>query len=660
MTNTSSISSKLFVGFVATAMLFSLSFSPAKAATAADLQAQINALLAQVAALQGGTTGASTCPAFTMDLKMGSKGADVTALQNFLIAHNAPIAAGATGFFGGQTKSALMAFQTANSITPAKGFFGPKTRAAVNAMCTTTTTGGTTGGTTTGGTTTGGTTSLKGGEATLSQYQLRTGDKTDLQEGIKDAAVAVGEFKVKQGDLNVTRVDVTFDNSTVTNVKNPWEVFQTVAIMVGGDKVGSIDASDENNWTKVDTNTTQNHYRIRITGLNSVVRMDNLIDMTVAVSVQNGTDIPVGGIDNWKLMLGNSDANAIRGTDAAGVDQYIGDASKAVSFTVAKKGVDDELNIKSSSINPQSTTIKADANTTSDWVTILAYTLDTKNSINAINVRSLPIQVNVPGVNTYNDVVNNARLKVGSQTYSPDSVSNSGTAMATANFNFDKGVWVIKAGDTATVEFQVKLNRIANVSPVYPQGQTIIASTTDADNMTAEGVKTLTSSQTSGSAQGKTHTIRTSGVILAKNSMSTSLTQDPNVNTNNTGVFHVKFDVTAFENDVWINKTATQGVVATTSGVNYIVRDSSGVAVATGTATAALSATADTDGTQFKVNQGETKTFDLAVTFDPAGAAGQYFTVEVQGVNFATAANGTTNHQLALPLSDYQTSALSI
>jgi len=654
MTNTSSISSKFLVGFVATAMLFSLSFSPAKAATVADVQAQVAALLAQVAALQGGTTGASTCPAFTMNLKMGSKGADVTALQNFLIAHNAPIAAGATGFFGGQTKAALASFQTANGVTPAVGYFGPITRAAVNAMCTTATTGGTTGGTTTG-TTTGGTTSLKGGEATLSLYQLRSGDKTDLQEGVSAAPVAVAEFKVKNGDLNVTRADVTFDNTNVVNVKNPWEVFSTVAIMVDGDKVGSIDASDENNWTKIDAT----HYRVRISGMNSVVRMDKLIDMTIAVSVQAGTDIPVSQQDNWKLAVGNAtDNNAIRGTDAAGVDQYIGDKLKTVSFTVAKKGVNDELIVKSSSVNPDSTTLKADSQTTSDWMTIFAYTLDTKNSPNDINVRTIPVTITTTATAT--DVVNNVRLKVGSQTFSYDTQTAPATTSIADTFNFDKGVWTIKAGNSAVVEVQVKLNRLANTSPAYVQGTTIMAST-NSTGMTAEGAKTLVlGSQLTGAATGNTHTIRTQGVIIAKNAKSTALIPDPTLSSNNKGTFTVKYDVTAFDTDVYVHQTAAQGTGAT-AGADYQIYDSFGNATTSvSSLSAALTSTASVDiaTNDFKVNQGETKTFTLSVTFDPTVAG--YYSVALYGTNFASVPAGALSLQVALPAADFKTDPLNI
>jgi hypothetical protein len=79
----------------------------------------------------GSVLGASTFN-FTRDLHIGMRGDDVTALQQFLIANGYQIPAGATGYFGVQTRSALAAYQAANNISPAVGYFGPITRAIVN------------------------------------------------------------------------------------------------------------------------------------------------------------------------------------------------------------------------------------------------------------------------------------------------------------------------------------------------------------------------------------------------------------------------------------------------------------------------------------------------------------------------------------------------
>ncbi len=67
-------------------------------------------------------------PGAVRDLTLEDTGADVTALQNLLISEGYSIPAGATGYFGSQTLSALAAYQSANGISPSAGYFGPLTR----------------------------------------------------------------------------------------------------------------------------------------------------------------------------------------------------------------------------------------------------------------------------------------------------------------------------------------------------------------------------------------------------------------------------------------------------------------------------------------------------------------------------------------------------
>ena len=69
---------------------------------------------------------------FTVNLRRGMSNADVVKLQQFLIDGGYSISFGATGYFGLQTRAAVIAFQKANGIAPAVGFVGPLTRAKLN------------------------------------------------------------------------------------------------------------------------------------------------------------------------------------------------------------------------------------------------------------------------------------------------------------------------------------------------------------------------------------------------------------------------------------------------------------------------------------------------------------------------------------------------
>src|SRR3989344_275709 len=117
----------------------------ANAQSSADLQAQIQALLAQINQLQAqlasGGGSSSSFYNFTRDLTVGSKGDDVMALQQFLNGHGVLVAGSGAGspgnettYFGSLTKAALAQWQGMKGILPSVGYFGPKTRAAITTL----------------------------------------------------------------------------------------------------------------------------------------------------------------------------------------------------------------------------------------------------------------------------------------------------------------------------------------------------------------------------------------------------------------------------------------------------------------------------------------------------------------------------------------------
>ncbi|MCR4281026.1 MAG: peptidoglycan-binding protein, partial [Candidatus Kaiserbacteria bacterium] len=130
-------------------LAFTFSFATtAKADALSDLQAQVNALLAQIAALQGGSasqqTGGLACGlTFTQSLTIGSTGSEVMAVQKFLNSVDgtqvATTGAGSPGnetsYFGGLTRAAVSKFQQKYGISPTAGYWGPISRAKANSLC---------------------------------------------------------------------------------------------------------------------------------------------------------------------------------------------------------------------------------------------------------------------------------------------------------------------------------------------------------------------------------------------------------------------------------------------------------------------------------------------------------------------------------------------
>ncbi len=111
------------------------------AATVEELQAQVNALMAQLNTMQGPSTTVSHT--YTRNLQVGSTGDDVMWLQKDLNAWGYQVAMSGAGSlgnetvnFGPKTLAAVQKWQTANGITSANRF-GPLSRAKANSLVST-------------------------------------------------------------------------------------------------------------------------------------------------------------------------------------------------------------------------------------------------------------------------------------------------------------------------------------------------------------------------------------------------------------------------------------------------------------------------------------------------------------------------------------------
>src|SRR3989344_4694144 len=124
---------------VTTALWLSGAMVLVPTASAATLEEQIAALSAKILELQallssGGSSVTTACT-FTVDLTIGSKGAAVKCLQQYLIGAGYKVAdtgAGSPGneteYFGSLTQAAVSKWQAAMGVSPVAGYFGLKSR----------------------------------------------------------------------------------------------------------------------------------------------------------------------------------------------------------------------------------------------------------------------------------------------------------------------------------------------------------------------------------------------------------------------------------------------------------------------------------------------------------------------------------------------------
>jgi len=447
------------------------------------------------------------------------------------------------------------------------------------------------------------------------------------------------------------RLDIEFMLASGQSVadNDPWDVFETISLWVDGDMIAEENADDEDDWLSDDAT-------MRFSGLDFVVREDDNLVIVVAVTTQDGLDLENDDTADWEVSLAS---DALRVEDATGdivrFSETAGSNATA-TFTIEEEGGDDELFVRTSSADPDSTTIELEDDENSDWVTIFAFDLDTEDSVNDIEMNEIRIDVdgteNGTVATTTALLIDDAQLVVDGEVY--DDVTITDGVVGQYLFDTDDDDWFINAGERVTVEFQVEFEALASTL----EGATVEASV-DSANIDAEGAEDLTGSQLSGSASGEEHTLRTEGAILELVSIDEDLKENNDATAaDDEGVFTIKFDVTAFESDIFVNKSAASGTAMGTAGANFLVEDNAGVQVLAGTSSASLTSTADTEGTRFQVDEGETETFTLTVEYDPVAEG--FFQLQLFSLNFNIANSDPNTQQRALDESDYQTDALSI
>lgn len=123
------------------ALAFILTPVLANAQTIAELQAQVEALMAQIAQLNAQQGNSNTwCHTFNTNLSIGMSGNEVSALQRALGLNGFNV--GATGSYDERTASAVSGFQekyrreilTPLGLANPTGYFGPSTRAVMNRL----------------------------------------------------------------------------------------------------------------------------------------------------------------------------------------------------------------------------------------------------------------------------------------------------------------------------------------------------------------------------------------------------------------------------------------------------------------------------------------------------------------------------------------------
>jgi hypothetical protein len=615
------------LGFaIALSLVVVATTAPAKADTISDLQAQIASLTAQLSKLAG-SSAVTTSATFNTNLTVGSKGADVTALQTWLIAKGYTIAAGATGNFGPQTKAALAAYQAASGITPAAGYFGPITRAKVNGSSSVVVTP--VGGTTTPVVSVGVTPSANEGIMTISAGPI---SNSVLNVGQQKAPVLTVRVQEQNSDIAIKRIQV--DLGTNTTIYN--KIFQNLYVIDAS--TGSVIATTPLNSSTVIQSGSD--YITNIAIPDFVVKAGTQHDLTIAADVYSSVDSTYRTGHTYTVSVQGS---GVRGTDGSGTDQY-GPTGAIVGPTLT-------LN--------QSLVDNAQANVSLDSSSPLANQVPVTDTTNG---QYLQLPVLVFGVNAQNDAIH-----LHDVVATITAVQNGGSAgLVTAAYLYQGSTAVASAAVSGGVAHFVNITDGTNgatipVNSTLPYtikvdvtnvlvGNVVVTASVNANNINFYNSQdeTVTSGNASGAATGNAQTVVAKGAQFSLTS--SNLTKSVggtdtsgNSTTTYSGTFNLSVTAQGSDLTFGLVGTTTPSFGTTTSNVAIY---KNGVSIGSPAASYGLNVnySAPTNATLvsggFTISRGNTVSIPVTYTFQVANPGTNTYALQLEGVNVVSSLGG--------------------
>lgn len=651
---------KVATVLVGSVLVLALSFAfvtPAKADMLSELQAQVQALLAQIAALGGGstTTSGAGCYAFTMTHQQGDTGGEVMNIQKFLNSHGAMVSASGAGspgnesaYFGALTKAAVAKWQAANGVAPAAGYWGPVTRAKVASVCASSPT--TPGTPTTGGEVLNGT----AGSITV------TTTSADVEDQVFTGTTEkVLGFRVEASgsDVRVSNVRVKFTAAVDSSASDRLVDYASdVSIWANGSKIASMSPSSF-------VRDSSGVYSASIP-VSQVIRMGsgNRVTFHVGMTALSGIDSDNDGSTNdWTAELVQT-----RYTDPTGATLFdtTGSITNAGIYVDRLSSSSDvELRMGEASGNPKAQNMSVNESGTTE-VKLLEFTLKADGA--DMEFDTFKATTSVTGVTNVNTMVQEFYLMRGSTRL--DEVTPTTGTSNVLTFSLADAETIDK-DETVTYSIVAKVAAIAagtTGGDIFNQGDTLAASTSvgvwNIDAKSVSDGKSVTNR--AGSVTSYTQTLFSEGIQVVK--VGESFTHNPNTTTpaNSSGEFKVTLRVTNFgDNDVFIplNTSATTTIDSSftnmSKGVTFTTENGTPTATSTGSATL----TRVSGGTELtnsvRIGGGSSADFMLTHTFNPngTGSAGQW-RVQILAVGHASTDSATASSFVnATPEEDFRT-----
>lgn len=610
-------------------------------------------------------------------VKKGSTGMYASNVQTALnTCNNAGLVV--DGNFGTMSANAAKAFQASKGLT-ADGYVGNMTKAALNSCSTMPTPSmslcpnGMTLASNCTMSPSGTQTNNSGAPLSINSVSSVSGYlNTSVGVGTVDKQIANARLVTGAGGAgNLTGLNLSFYNTGTSSDYQFTKYAQSVSIWLNGTKVGTLPASQFSQYNSV--------FSAFVPVSGAILNANSTNNIVIGV-----TALPV--IDSQYLSSGSYpatwmvDATSIRYSDSTGVFTYtpsalFSSASGITSFTTVNANTYFKF-ASAASAQSIKLTVTKNLGDSNDSVVVGSSSANTngvvlaKIDLNAqgdtINLRRFPVTLATASgtANQLYSIVNTLRLydANGTQLDSQSVVSGAGAQTVTfQNLNVN-----VPVNTTQTFTVKGDFNSVSSFTA--GDGVSVSVSSTnvnnglqayDSGNNTLSGSTVLT-----GSTSGNVVSMYVNGVnVTTWGTPTINVAAAGGAQTHSTVTYTIPFAVTAFGAVAYIPSTA--GLAATalaTNKIQYCVDATTACSAATGPTGVIVYAgsdtySANTTNGNFQIPIGQTKNFNLIITYQPASAISTR--ASLVNVNWATTdiqgASGWSTYTSGLSANAYKT-----
>lgn len=377
---------------------------------------------------------------FNSNLTVGSTGSEVVALQEVLLnaGYDIPALSSGTatkGYFGSQTKSAVMKYQAENGI-PNTGFVGPLTRAALNA-----------GGPVAGGpvvcpagftctqntpvtvncpvgytcTLTGGGTTIPGSVPGIST----PGVVGTLAASLWSTPSGIVAYKGQSYDIAAYKVQASASDMALQNLSLDFDVrlwLYASSVTVKDDSgavVGQVNNLSSSNFSEL---TVGSQYRLSVPVSNYVVKATQIKYLTVNVTFLSTSDRSTGTVTVTQSQIRSVDGTGVTDTATVTDDR---------TFTYQGSGAG-SIVVTTNSSSPQTGLVQLSTSAQTQNVTLAIFDVKSQNAPSTLRSVSFVVRT-AETAKTVDELFSNIKLVAGNQTYSANSIT-AATTTATVAF----------------------------------------------------------------------------------------------------------------------------------------------------------------------------------------------------------------------------------